>query len=140
MSDIKLRKLDGKLQVWDVLRSKWVACTPEERVRQWLIGVLEQSGINPSRMASEVKVNVNERNLRADIVVYGGGDFVPKMICECKAPKIKVGDDTFLQAAMYNVSLQVPYLLITNGDKLYCAEIDLKTGSYKFLPNIPVIE
>ena len=139
MSDVKIRKIDDKLQIWDVLRSKWVACTPEERVRQWLVGVLKQTGINPSRMASEVKVNVNERNLRADVVVYGD-DFAPKMICECKAPKIKIGDDTFLQAAMYNVKLQVPYLLITNGEKLYCAHVDVDTGDYKFLPNIPLIE
>ncbi len=138
MSTAKIRQIDGKLQIWDSLRSKWIACTPEERVRQWLIEMLKEKGINPARMASEVKVAVNDRNLRADLVVYGD-DFKPKMICECKAPKIKIGDDTFLQAAMYNVKLQVPYLLITNGEKLYCAQVDIQTGDYKFLESVPFI-
>ena len=138
MSDIKLQRKDGKLQIWDTLRSKWVSCTPEERVRQWLINLLTQRGFNPSKMASEVTINVNERNLRADLIVYGT-DFQPEMICECKAAHIKIGDATFQQAAMYNAKLKVPYLLITNGETLYCAHVNIDTGEYQLLESFPSI-
>ena len=37
---LKTRTIDGKIQVWDILRKKYVRLTPEENVRQTFINYL----------------------------------------------------------------------------------------------------
>ena len=60
-----------KTHVWDPLRKKEVALTPEERVRQWCIGVLkEQMKVPEHMMMSEAGFKLGEKQFRADILVY----------------------------------------------------------------------
>lgn len=133
-----IRKHEGKTQIWDVVRRKWLNYSPEEGVRQWLAELLISKGVDYWRMTCEHTSQNTERRLRIDILVYTR-ESKPIMICECKAPDIPISDDTFLQAANYNLLMKVPYLLVTNGTKLYCAKVDLSSGSYQFLDTIPQI-
>ena len=71
-------------KVWDPLRKKAVALTPEEKVRQWFIGVLkERMKVPEYMMMSEVAMKFGGKDFRADILVYGR-DTAPLMVVECK--------------------------------------------------------
>lgn len=131
-----IRKKEGKTQIWDQVRRRWINYSPEEGVRQWLIELLVARGVEYWRMATEVPLEAGGRRLRIDILVYSK-ESKPIMICECKAPEIHVDDATFLQAANYNQMLSVPYLTVTNGKVLYCAKVDVESGECNFLDSIP---
>ncbi len=113
-------------QVFDPLRRKWVALTPEERVRQWFIGVLqEQLAVPPTVMMSEVGMNyglaqttldgrTHRKRFRADIVAYDRGG-KPLLLVECKRPEVDLDAYVLAQAQRYDSVLDVRYILITNG-------------------------
>jgi len=56
---------------------------------------------------------------------------------ECKAPKIKIKQDTFDQVARYNLALNATYLMVTNGLNHYYCVMDFKAEQYNFLEDIP---
>ncbi len=106
-------------QVWDPLRKKLVALTPEEKVRQWFIGVLRDSAQVPVHMMmSEVALKFGDKPYRADILVYGR-DTAPLMVVECKREDIQLDREVLEQALRYNLALGVKYILITNGRKTF---------------------
>ena len=73
---------------------------------------------------------------RADIVLYAA-DGKPNMIVECKAPNVKITQDTFNQIAKYNFKLKVPFLVVTNGMQHFCCRMDYENNSISFLKEIP---
>lgn len=106
-------------QVWDPLRKKLVALTPEEKVRQWFIGVLRDSAQVPVHMMmSEVALKFGDKPYRADILVYGR-DTAPLMVVECKREDIQLDREVLEQALRYNLALGVKYIVITNGQKTF---------------------
>lgn len=124
-------------QIFDPVRNKWVKLTPEEWVRQNLIRFLNEEKKFPlSRMAVEKELTVNNLKKRSDLVIHDktGNRF---LLAECKAPEIKLSSATFEQAARYNLTLKVPYLLITNGLKHYCAKINFETQSFEIQSDLP---
>lgn len=135
--ELRIRTIGDASEVFDPLRKKFVALTEEERVRQYLIQyLLVEKKVPLHMMASERGLQVNNMLKRFDLVVFGT-DGLPLMIVECKAPHIPVNEDVFYQAARYNLTLQVKYLLITNGIEHHCIHIDYKTGETRFLKEIP---
>ena len=139
-ANLKYRTEDKKRFVFDIIRKKYVALTPEEWVRQHIIhyftGYLDYS---PGLIAVESLVKINGLNQRADIVVHNRKG-MPVMIVECKAPDVKVDNAVFGQAARYNLNLGVEYLLISNGIKHYCAKLNREEGSYRMLKAIPAFD
>lgn len=133
--------LDGDIvKVYDPLRRKYVALTPEEFVRQHFASWMQtELGYPASMMANEVKVELNGTLKRCDTLVYGP-DTRPLMIVEYKAPDIKVSQVVFDQIVRYNMQLRAKYLVVSNGINHYCCVIDYKTGSYNFIPKIPRYE
>ncbi|MBO7070081.1 MAG: type I restriction enzyme HsdR N-terminal domain-containing protein [Bacteroidales bacterium] len=107
-------------EIWDPLRKKSVARTPEEEVRQWFIGAVlhEGMGVPEHMMMSEVSLTYNNMQRRADIVVYSRSGN-PVMIVECKRPDVELGQETVDQALRYNKVLDVKYITITNGRKTF---------------------
>ena len=102
-------------KVWDPLRKKMVSLTPEEKVRQWFIGVLRDTLKVPVHMMmSEVSMRFGEKPFRADILVYGR-DTSPLMVVECKREDVEMGREVLEQALRYNLVLGVKYIVITNG-------------------------
>lgn len=106
-------------RIWDPLRKKMVALTPEERVRQWFIGVLKESMKVPEyMMMSEVSLKLGDKPFRADILVYGR-DTAPLMVVECKRPETAMDREVLEQALKYNLVLGVRYIAITNGERTF---------------------
>lgn len=106
-------------RIWDPLRKKMVALTPEERVRQWFIGVLKESMKVPEyMMMSEVSLKLGDKPFRADILVYGR-DTAPLMVVECKRPETALDREVLEQALKYNLVLGVRYIAITNGERTF---------------------
>lgn len=103
--------------VWDPLRRKEVALTPEERVRQWFIAVLrDELGVPPYEMMSEATLSYGGKAWRADIVVYRR-NMSPAMVVECKRPDVELTREVLEQALRYNLVLDVNWIVITNGKK-----------------------
>ena len=103
--------------VWDPLRRKEVALTPEERVRQWFITVLrDELGVPPYEMMSEATLSFGGKAWRADIVVYRR-NMTPAMVVECKRPDVELTREVLEQALRYNLVLDVNWIVITNGKK-----------------------
>jgi hypothetical protein len=110
-------------KVWDALRRKEVPLTPEERVRQWFIGILNSScGVPMHMMMSEVSMKcLSGKHQRADIVVYSRSGSAA-MAVECKRPEVPMGQDVADQVLRYNNVLGVKYLAITNGVSTFAFE------------------
>lgn len=125
-------------KVWDPLRKKEVALTPEEQVRQWFISVMEKKMLVPRHMMmSEVGMKYGDKVFRADILVYDRS-LHPLMIVECKRPQVELTADVLEQAMRYNLVLGVKYIAVTNGQKTYICI--LKDGRFEQLSNVPVYE
>ena len=112
--------MDGKkATIWDPLRKKMVPLTPEERVRQWFITVLNGDMKVPFHMMmSEVAFALGEKRFQADIIVYGR-DTRPVAVIECKRPQVELDGKVLEQAVRYNMALDVRYIFITNGQKTF---------------------
>jgi len=133
----RISEINGKPFIFDLLRRKDVALTPEEWVRQHFVRFLISArSFPPERMANEVGIHLNNTSKRCDTVVYD--DFlIPLVIIEYKAPDVPVTNDVFIQIARYNAALHVPFLMVSNGIQHYCCRIDYQTMEYRFLDDIP---
>ena len=90
-------------------------------------------------MVFEYSLRYNSLSKRGDIVIFGK-DGQAKLIVECKAPSIKVKQEVFDQAAQYNMSLKLEYMIITNGMDHYCCKIVHLNNAYTFLNEIPFFQ
>lgn len=123
--------------IFDSFRKKFVALTPEEWVRQHFLHYLVQYLNYPVGLLSvEMALQLNKLTRRCDIVVFTRNG-VPKMIIECKAPKVKISQKAFDQVAAYNLKLKVDFLVVTNGLNHFCCKMDYTNNSYTFLEGIP---
>ena len=135
---LRLRKEGKILKVFDPLRRKYVALTPEEYVRQhftaWMIDSL---GYPASLMSNEVALKLNSTSRRCDTVVFRS-DGSPSVIVEYKAPTVAITQAVFDQIARYNMVLRCHYLIVSNGLRHFCCEMDYDTDTYRFLSQIPI--
>lgn len=123
--------------IFDPVRKKNVTLTPEEWVRQHLLMYLiDVKGVPKSLLASERGLMVNGLQRRFDILLFNRKG-KPLLIAECKAPHVAISEDTFYQAAQYNLALKADFLLLTNGLQHYIARIDYKSSTLRYLEEIP---
>ena len=135
--ECRLREQNGRQQIFDVLRRRYVALTPEEWVRQHFVHYLiEHKGYPKGLLANEVELRVGEKHLRCDTVLYDKA-LHPKIIVEYKAPEIAITQKVFNQITVYNMLLHVDYLIVSNGMQHYCCQMDYEQNRYKFLSDIP---
>ncbi|MDE7412981.1 MAG: type I restriction enzyme HsdR N-terminal domain-containing protein [Muribaculaceae bacterium] len=135
--ELKVRKDEDMIKVFDSLRGKYVALTPEEYVRQHFTAWLRNSLHYPaSLMANEIGIEVNGMKKRCDTVVFSS-DSSPLVIIEYKAPDVVISQSVFDQIVRYNMALKARYLIVSNGLNHYCCVIDYNTKSYNFIPAIP---
>jgi len=117
----RIREEGGRRLIFDGNRKKWVELTPEEWVRQntirWLVVCL---GYPASLIAVEKELQLGELTKRFDIVIHDR-DQKPWMMVECKAPSVELGDEVLMQILRYNLSIPVPYLVVTNGNECHGA-------------------
>lgn len=133
---LQLRDTDGRPEVFDKLRRCWVALTPEEWVRQQmfehLVGTLQYPA---SRMNHEQSIVYNGMRKRCDGVVYDQSG-APQVIMEYKAPTVNINQKVFDQIAVYNLRLNVPYLLVSNGLQHFFCRMDFEQYRYVFAHEI----
>ena len=135
--DIKLQQRDGKSFIFDPLRKKYIALTPEEWVRQHFVHFLTDfKGYPKGLLANEVQLNLNGTKKHCDTVFFNK-DLSARMIVEYKAPHVEITQAVFDQITRYNMVLKVEYLIVSNGLRHYCCRIDYNTMQYTFLPDIP---
>ena len=137
---IKITEKGDKRLIFDFLRRKYVALTPEEWVRQHFTHYLvEHKGYPQGLMGNEIELHIGEKRLRCDTILYNK-EAKPHMIIEYKAPTIQLQQKTFDQISVYNLLLKVDYLVISNGLQHYCCKMDYLNQKYAFLRDIPDYE
>ena len=137
---IKVTERDKKQFIFDFLRRKYVALTPEEWVRQHFVHYLiEHKGYPHGLMGNEIELHIGDKKLRCDTLLYTK-DLQPKMIIEYKAPEIAITQRVFNQITVYNFLLHVDYLIVSNGRQHYCCRMDYEKNSWEFLQEIPNYE
>jgi len=137
IAELKIRKQNGKNYIFDRLRKQWVRLTPEEFVRQQFVSFLiEHKGYPSGRMANEIEIVLGNVKKRCDTVLYDNY-LHPLMIIEYKAPSLAISQKTFDQIARYNLALQVPWLIVSNGIRHFCCRLDKEKKEYAFINEIP---
>ncbi|MDR2383119.1 MAG: type I restriction enzyme HsdR N-terminal domain-containing protein [Prevotellaceae bacterium] len=126
----------GKM-IFDPVRSKYVALTPEEWVRQNFLQYLIQVKKTPKNLIRvEMSLELNGLAKRSDIVVHNRmGN--PLLAVECKAATVKITQQVFEQLARYNLQLNVPYLVVTNGLTHFFCKFSECEKRYLFMENLP---
>jgi len=136
-SQLQLKVSKGKRYIFDLIRKKYLVLTPEEIVRQLIIlYLIEEKNYPKNKIRVEMGLTVNELTKRCDILIFNK-NFEPVLLVECKAATVKINQKVFEQIATYNMTLQVPYLLVTNGPQNYCSFIDHERQRFDFLKEIP---
>lgn len=118
-----IRKNKGKVEIFDIIRKKFVVLTPEEWVRQHIVHFLINERDYPrGLMRVESGLNYNKKQKRSDVLIYNR-EGKAYLVVECKTYRQKLTQAAMNQAAVYNKTLDARFLVITNGLQHYCAEI-----------------
>jgi hypothetical protein len=129
--------MTDEAEIYDPLRRKMVARTPEEEVRQAVIAWLRDvKGIPETRMESEWGFTYNRRRYRADIVAFDR-ELRPQLLVECKAPGVRIDEKVIEQVVRYARVLPVRHIMVTNGTVTHLLARNEADGSYAFLAEIP---
>src|SRR5690554_2714098 len=133
----KIKLESGKHKIFDPVRRKYLILTPEEWVRQHFIQFLIlRKGFPGGLFKIEGGVSHHQRQGRYDVMVANRAG-KPIMLIECKAPSVKLDEETLFQIARYNTEMEVSYFCITNGLKHVFLEIDHEIKQIKQLPDLP---
>ena len=131
----KTEEREGKCFVFDPLRRRYVALTPEETVRQKVLHLLvERLEVPSGLVAVEYSVKVNGLDKRADIVVFGT-DGKPLMVVECKSAEVSINQSVLEQALRYHSALHPKFLLLSNGDLMFCLKVE--SAGLRALDHVP---
>ncbi len=135
--DAKLRGTRQKPEIFDFLRRRYVALTPEEWVRQhfthWLV---DHKGYPKGLLGNEIALKCGDKTLRCDSILYNK-EARPQMIIEYKAPTVALSQRVLNQRQDYNLLLHVDYLVVSNGLQHICCRMDYESQSYRYLEDIP---
>jgi len=136
--EFRLKEINQKRFIFDEIRKKYIELTPEEWVRQNCVKFLINDRKFKSNLISiEKRIKLNNTVKRFDILVhdnYGNCN----LLVECKAPNVKINQDSFDQILRYNQVINAKFLMITNGIINYYCKINKLQNKIEFLKNIPV--
>jgi predicted type IV restriction endonuclease len=135
-----IRREGKNVRIFDTLRQRFVALTPEEWVRQHFVNMLLTNyGFSSSLTANEVSLSLNGMSRRCDTVVYDK-QLRPRMIVEYKRPSVEITQRVFDQICRYNMVMHVDYLVVSNGMQHFACRMDYERQTYEFLKEIPNAE
>ena len=135
--DYKLKKVEGKVWIFDIIRKKYIMLTPEEWVRQHFIHYIINTFNYPKTLIKvEGGLSYNQLAKRSDILVFDR-EGKPWMVIECKSPELRLSTTTLQQASVYNATLRAKYLTVTNGLLYYCSLTDWIEGKTELLKELP---
>lgn len=127
----------GKLLIHDPVRKKSFVLTPEEWVRQHLINFLvKHKNISLNLISIEKQITYNFRTKRFDLLVYDREGH-PYLMAECKSPMVRISQSTLEQIAVYNFSLKLPFLMVTNGIEHFYFSFDKENEKYVSIKSLP---
>jgi len=134
---LRIKEESSGTYIFDEIRKKFLLLTPEEWVRQHLVQFLILDKRYPrSLIKLEGGLKLNSLQKRSDILLFNNlGEKI--LLVECKAPSVKITQDTFDQIARYNFIHRVQWLLVSNGLQHFCCEIDFEKSSYRFVEELP---
>nr|AUN37942.1 hypothetical protein [uncultured bacterium] len=133
----RFKNSENKVSIFDEIRKKFIILTPEEWVRQHVVRfLLEEKQFPKSLINVEKVLMVNGLRKRYDVVVFNPNGTIFILI-ECKAPEVKIAQDTFDQIARYNMTLEAEFLMVTNGVNHYFCQMDFENEKYEFLRELP---
>ncbi|MEY4628168.1 MAG: hypothetical protein RLZZ595_494 [Bacteroidota bacterium] len=133
--DFRIREKDGRPEIFDTIRSKWIALGPEEWVRQNFIQWMVQCNNIPlSSIAVEKMLKLGEETKRFDLLVFDG-QTKPWMMVECKSMDVELDGSTLMQILSYHLAIAVDYLVITNGIECHVAQ--KRNGTAEWVPFFP---
>jgi hypothetical protein len=134
---VKTKHGPSGAEVFDPIRRRWVALTPEEWVRQHFLNhLVHDLGCPASLLAVERSLALNGLAKRADIVVYDRQGR-PVALVECKAPGVAITQLALEQAARYNLVFRVRHLIVTNGRRHFSFAVDHQERRVESLAGIP---
>jgi len=138
--EIRTKTEGNRTLIFDSIRKKYVALTPEEWVRQHLIHyIIYEKNYPASLISVETPLKYANMDKRSDVLVHDRNG-QPLMLAECKAPEIAITQKIFEQIAIYNLTIQAPCLMLTNGLQHYCLTAASESSPACFLSEIPVYE
>ncbi|MCM1532254.1 MAG: type I restriction enzyme HsdR N-terminal domain-containing protein [Bacteroides sp.] len=113
---------NGKKEIYDPIRKKYVVLTPEEQVRQFVIGFLcTQCQVPAGYISVETGLQVYGNFFRTDLRVRNKkGEAV--LLVECKRPSVALDQEVLEQAMRYHIATQERFVIITNGAAFKCLE------------------
>jgi len=132
--ETKITTRDGIVRIYDEVRKQQVALTPEEWVRQHCIHWLAEHKHYPIGRCSVERV-VRGSAQRYD-VVWMDEHMKPFLLIECKAPSVSITEETLRQSAWYNLTLNAPNIILTNGRAAVVTSIDA-SGVMTRLADVP---
>ena len=138
--NVRTKLQGGRVLIFDGIRKKYVALTREEWVRQHLIHYLiTEKGYPATLLSVETPLKYARMDKRSDLLVNDRNG-QPLMLAECKAPEVTITQHVFEQIAIYNLSIQAPYLMVTNGLQHFCLSAATDSSPACFLNEVPVYE
>jgi len=114
LSELQYQQEDAVRKVRCAVRQRWYVLTPEETVRQCCLRYLISIGYSPKLISVEKQIRVNGLKRRFDILVYTKAG-IPKILVECKAPKVSLHQSGLDQVNAYNHVIKVGHVWLTNG-------------------------
>ena len=126
--------------VFDPVRKRYVAATPEEAVRQAVLRYLMDVLRVPANLIGvEFSLaSLEPGNLRrADIVVWrpGIGQLAPWLLVECKEPRVRIDDAVAFQAGDYLKRIPCRFVMLSNGADTRYLEKD--ANGYRLIAGLP---
>ena len=131
------RTIDGREEIFDEFRGRYVELTPEERVRQWFAHFLVEDCAYPrGRIGIEISIVIQRKTYRSDLVVFDKNRR-PWMLVECKSPDIALTEKVFEQVTLYNYTLKADFIVLTNGNSTIIMKLDYAAGKIEFQSELP---
>jgi len=133
-------------QIFSILRQKWVALTPEERVRQeYLRGLIEEYGYKPEQIEEEVSVTGRgSGDARADFLIWRTPEAKQKqehalIVIECKADNVTISLKDYVQGANYAQYEHSRFFVTHNHRETKYWKVDdtRRMPNYDEIANIP---
>lgn len=135
-------QIDGN-RIYDPIRKKYVALTPEERVRQQTLKfMLQRLKVPAGKIGVERSLgslgDIGNRK-RIDICVFGLNDEILAVI-ECKADYIGRGESPYFQALDYVESLKVQNYFVVDGWDMNGYHYNYSRGQFDPIEGVPTYE
>jgi hypothetical protein len=132
-----VKKNGTRWLIFDSLRRRFVALTPEEWVRQhFLHYIIHEKNYPASLIAVEQQIVVNGQHKRCDAILYNK-EMEAIAIFEFKAPYVPITQSTFDQAAVYNTKLNIHNIFLSNGMNHYFYKVSPLQKTYHIQTEIP---